>query len=231
VVDAGYNISDDNSCGFGSIGSSNNTDPKLDPKGLRNNGGSTQTIALLAASPAVDAIPLASCTDQATPTPHQLTSDQRGFGRPDPGDDPAACDIGAYESGAVPLLDCSKARASSPVLWPPNHKFVTENILGVNDVLPTTISITSIKQDEPVLAAGSGNTCPDATVIRPGSAEIRGERSGTGNGRVYHISFSATDKSGASCSGKVKVCVPFHGSAAASCGDGGAFYDSTFCSR
>ncbi len=69
ITDAGYNISDDNSCAFSAAGSKNNTDPKLAAAGLARNGGRTDTIALQPDSPAVDAIPFASCTDQATPTP------------------------------------------------------------------------------------------------------------------------------------------------------------------
>jgi hypothetical protein len=94
ITDAGYNISDDDSCGFSATGSQNNRDPMLDLVGLNNNGGPTQTIALLSGSPAIDAIPLAECTDQASP-PNQLTTDQRGFPRPDAGE--GVCDIGAYE--------------------------------------------------------------------------------------------------------------------------------------
>jgi hypothetical protein len=89
IIDAGYNISDDNTCGFSATGSHNNINPRLDPAGLYNNGGPTQTIALLAGSPAIDAIPLYWCTDQ-------LTADQRGFPRPDKGE--KVCNIGAYES-------------------------------------------------------------------------------------------------------------------------------------
>jgi hypothetical protein len=37
LIDAGYNIVDDSSCNFSATGSHNNTDPKLDPAGLRNN--------------------------------------------------------------------------------------------------------------------------------------------------------------------------------------------------
>ena len=101
ITDDGYNISDDTSCGFAGTGANGNPigdgiDPMLDPNGLQDNGGPTQTIALVAGSPAIDAIPAASCTDQASP-PNQLTSDQRGMPRPDPGDSPAVCDIGAYE--------------------------------------------------------------------------------------------------------------------------------------
>lgn len=59
-------------------------DPKLDSGGLKDNGGPTQTIALLAGSPAINAGP----TD-AAPT------DQRGFVRVGPPD------IGAFEFGAT----------------------------------------------------------------------------------------------------------------------------------
>jgi polymorphic membrane protein len=94
IMDTGYNISDDSSCNFSATGSHNNTDPMLDPAGLSNNGGPTQTIALLSASPAIDAIPVANCTDQAR-TPNPIITDQRLFPRPDAEEN--LCDIGAYE--------------------------------------------------------------------------------------------------------------------------------------
>src|SRR5262249_27588707 len=67
ITDLGYNISEEASCGFTAVGSMNNTDPMLDPAGLANNGGPTQTIALQSGSSAIDAIPVAKCTDQASP--------------------------------------------------------------------------------------------------------------------------------------------------------------------
>jgi predicted outer membrane repeat protein len=71
----GQNINSDGSCpGFITA------DPVLAP--LADNGGSTQTHALLIGSPAVDAI-LGTC----------IPTDQRGQNRPDG----SACDIGAYE--------------------------------------------------------------------------------------------------------------------------------------
>jgi hypothetical protein len=90
-----YNISDDNSCGFTATGSRNNTNPGLSSDGLVNNGGPTQTISLAPGSPAIDAIPVADCTDQSSP-PKPITTDQRGMPRPDYGE--FVCDIGAYES-------------------------------------------------------------------------------------------------------------------------------------
>jgi CSLREA domain-containing protein len=97
ITDAGYNISDDHTCGFAKTGSANNGDgvnPLLSAAGLANNGGPTQTIALDSESPAIDAIPLADCTDQASP-PKRIITDQRGALRPDAGE--VQCDIGAYE--------------------------------------------------------------------------------------------------------------------------------------
>jgi hypothetical protein len=97
-TDEGYNISNDNTCGFDRTGSADNGDnvnPLLSSAGLANNGGPTQTIALRADSPAINAIPIADCTDQSSP-PKRIATDQRGFPRPDAGE--AKCDIGAYES-------------------------------------------------------------------------------------------------------------------------------------
>ena len=73
-------------------------DPKLDPNGLHNNGGPTQTIALLLHSPAIDKGTSNGLTGQ-------LTTDQRGAGFPRTFNDPAIAnavggdgtDIGAFE--------------------------------------------------------------------------------------------------------------------------------------
>jgi hypothetical protein len=69
-------------------------DPMLDPGGLKNNGGPTQTIAELKGSPAIDSIPLMMCTDQDG---KPLKVDQRGLPRPDPKGDQTVCDKGAFE--------------------------------------------------------------------------------------------------------------------------------------
>jgi hypothetical protein len=49
-----------------------------------------------------------------------------------------------------------------------------------------------------------------------------------GDGRVYHVAFTATDPAGTSCQGVATVCVP-HDTAAGTCVDEGALYDSTAC--
>ena len=107
VVDAGFNISDDNSCGFSGTSIDSSTALHLDPAGLADNGGPTKTIALEPNSQAIDFIPVPQCTDQSSPTPKRLTTDQRGFARPDSSDSTAAepaCDAGAFESGPADLV-------------------------------------------------------------------------------------------------------------------------------
>ena len=72
-----------------------------------------------------------------------------------------------------------------------------------------TIKITKILQDEPVNGLGDGDTSPDASGIGTSIAELRAERSGTGDGRVYHIYFSADDgKENGKCNSEVLVSVP-----------------------
>ena len=127
--------------------------------------------------------------------------------------------------------DCSEAYSSIQEIWPPNHKYVDIEIMGVTDPDgdPVTITITGITQDEPVDAVsnGDGKTSPDGTGVGSGTACVRAERQGTGNGRVYEISFTATDPAEAKCSGSVTVCVPHDQGPDHECVDDGQDYDST----
>ncbi|MEN8177276.1 MAG: hypothetical protein ABFS39_01480 [Pseudomonadota bacterium] len=129
--------------------------------------------------------------------------------------------------------DCSQVAPDIDLIWPPNHKFVPVNILGVTDPDgdPVFVMIDSIFQDEPVDTFGDGRFVPDGQGVGTDTAEVRAERTGTpevpGNGRVYHIGFTATDPFGASCSGEVTVGVPHDEGQGAIPIDDGALYDST----
>jgi fibronectin-binding autotransporter adhesin len=94
IADGGYDIDDGTTCGFSAANHSvSNANPRLDPHGLQSNGGPTQTVAILLASPAVDAIPpgtLGCGTD--------VTADQRGRHRPQG----PRCDSGAFELAQTP---------------------------------------------------------------------------------------------------------------------------------
>jgi hypothetical protein len=123
--------------------------------------------------------------------------------------------------------NCSKAAPSVASLWPPNHKFERISIVGVTEPEGggTPIQITGIRQDEPVDDKADGNTSPDGQGVGTASAEVRAERSGKGDGRVYHISFTATDAGGLTCSGTVQVGVPHDKKDTPI--DGGPIHDST----
>jgi hypothetical protein len=135
----------------------------------------------------------------------------------------------ALETSVQPPV-CSSATPSQTLLWPPNHKFQTIGIHGVtdpNNVTPT-ITITGIQQDEPVNAAGDGNTAPDGEGVGTSTAQVRSERSGTAvGGRLYFINFSAADSLGGSCTGTVTVGVPHDQGQHDMPVDNGQRYDST----
>jgi PKD repeat protein len=132
-------------------------------------------------------------------------------------------------AGSNQPVVCSAARPSRDVLWPPNHKLIPLSIVGVTDPDndPVTIHITGVRQDEPVNGSGDGNTSPDATGVGTGTVRVRSERSGQGDGRVYHISFRADDGKGGICTYKVTVCVPHDQGQHNTCIDQGQLFDST----
>jgi hypothetical protein len=99
IIDGGYNIEDADTCRFKrATGSLPKTDPLLDPAGLSDNGGPTQTIALQPDSPAVDLVGQSACPPPQT--------DQRGVMRPQG----ETCDSGAFELVQEPQskADCKK---------------------------------------------------------------------------------------------------------------------------
>ena len=91
ITDGGHNLEDSESCDFSTANRSlSNTNPGLNSAGLANNGGPTQTIALQAGSPAINAGDESVCS-----APPVNNLDQRGSRRPGVG--ATNCSIGAYE--------------------------------------------------------------------------------------------------------------------------------------
>ncbi len=132
--------------------------------------------------------------------------------------------------------DVSKACPSKACLWPPNHKYVPITIGCVTDAEgdPITIVVVSITSDETtssVAGAGGPVHSPDASGVGTSTASLRAERTGTNvstqNGRVYEITFSASDGQ-ASSIGRVRVNVP-HDQRDKTCFalDNGQIYDAT----
>jgi CSLREA domain-containing protein len=104
VSSLGHNLSTDNT-GASTLVSGDllNTNPLLDPNGLKNNGGPTQTIALLPGSPAID-----HGDNGRAPT-----TDQRGVTRPQPSG--GIVDIGAYEARQLTLSGTVANSSATPV--------------------------------------------------------------------------------------------------------------------
>ena len=124
---------------------------------------------------------------------------------------------------------CTNVLPSTSLLWPPNHKLAAISILNVTDPEKDTVKIfiTGITQDEPVNGLGDGDTAPDGFGVGTSTAQVRAERSGLGNGRVYNISFRADDGKNGSCTGSVRVGVPHDQGKGSTPVDDGQFYDST----
>ncbi|NJN54877.1 MAG: hypothetical protein HC804_09055 [Anaerolineae bacterium] len=122
---------------------------------------------------------------------------------------------------------CSTAVADPNSLWPVNHRFIPVNILGVIDPNGDsfTLTVDAVFQDEPVIGPGNKSDI-DAMGVGTATALLRAERL-NGNGRVYHVYFTAVDTHGSSCSGELLVGVPKHQGNGGEPIDDGPLYDST----
>lgn len=98
--------------------------------------------------------------------------------------------------------------ATNPImLWPPNHKYVTINLSqcvaavsdNCADLTAGNVMISKVTSDEPedALGGGDGNTENDIVIAGDcQSVQLRSERLGSGNGRVYTIHLSLNDGNG-----------------------------------
>jgi hypothetical protein len=120
VSSQGHNLDSDGSCGLVASGDLSAVDPQLGP--LQNNGGPTQTQALLPGSPAIDAGDPVGCP----PT------DQRGTVRPQHG----VCDIGAFEAETA-------FRGGSLSISPPSGSYLSTQgfdlVLAINAIGRTIV--------------------------------------------------------------------------------------------
>jgi hypothetical protein len=108
----------------------------------------------------------------------------------------------------APTLDVT---VSPDTLWPPNHKYVTVvPTIAVSDNFDPDPSVTlvSVESNEPDNGHGDGNTTDDIVINEDGTIDLRAERSGTGDGRIYTITYRATDACGNSTEVSVTVTVP-----------------------
>jgi endo-1,4-beta-xylanase len=104
------------------------------------------------------------------------------------------------------------------VLLPPNHNYrtftIADLVSSATDTCDTSLGlanavITQVSSDEAVNAPGSGNTTNDVVIAADcRSAQLRVERAGSGNGRVYTIGLRVRDASANPTATSVRVLVP-----------------------
>jgi hypothetical protein len=120
-------------------------------------------------------------------------------------------------NNGTPVITLS---STSATMWPPNHQYQTFNVtdfvasassscdasVDINDVV-----IQKVSSDEPEdsLTGGDGTTLNDIVIAANcKSVQLRRERDGLLNGRVYTITFKVSDSFGNSTTATVKVKVP-----------------------
>ena len=115
-------------------------------------------------------------------------------------------------------------------LWPPNHQYetinVTELVSGVSDSCESLsvndVTIASVTSDELENSSGAdGNTVNDIVIsCDRHSVQLRAERDGNLDGRVYTITFTVTDSQGHVGTATAKVTVPVNQNGAAAADSG-----------
>ncbi|MGR0482376.1 MAG: Vgb family protein [Candidatus Electronema sp. V4] len=124
-----------------------------------------------------------------------------------------------------------------PCLWSPNHKgddkgeeYSDVPLIGYvcdPDGDAVTARILSITSDEPT-SKNNGDPAPDAdpNCIGTDTAQLRPERDGKGDGRVYMVTFVASDGRGGETTMTLPVRVP-HNQTGCNAVDSGQKYDAT----
>lgn len=104
----------------------------------------------------------------------------------------------------------------TPSMWPPNHKYQTFNVTNFvtsvfdncGGVAVSDVKIDHVTSDETENGNGDGNTTNDIVIGADcKSVQLRSERDGGGNGRVYTIYFRLTDTHGNTTTVTAKVVV------------------------
>ena len=127
-------------------------------------------------------------------------------------------------------------------VWPPNHSYHTFNVTdfvasatsSCDGNITSSVVIASISSDEPEdnPSGADGNTLNDIVIAANcKSAQLRAERDGNLNGRVYTITFKVTDSVGNTTTATATVSVPpnQNGASAVNNGAGAGYTVNSAC--
>ncbi|WP_375772986.1 DUF5011 domain-containing protein [Archangium gephyra] len=140
----------------------------------------------------------------------------------------------ASQSRTITVVDTTSpvVTVKAPVeMWPPNHKmqpFKLSDCASMADQCDASASIdtmgtiTSIYSDEPEdeIGSGDGHTMEDIVISGASSFELRAERQGKGNGRVYGVNFQVLDAAGNKTQSTCFFAVPHDMSGSVAVDDG-----------
>jgi predicted extracellular nuclease len=122
--------------------------------------------------------------------------------------DPVIVGLGVCDEIA-PVFD--SVTVSPDMLWPPDHKYVdVASTVVVSDNFDPNPAVTliSVTSNEPDNGDDDGDTASDIVIVDDFHFQLRAERSGTGTGRIYTITYMVTDACGNSTTAEVTVTVP-----------------------
>lgn len=100
---------------------------------------------------------------------------------------------------------------SPNALWPPNHKLTAVlPTVSATDACQASLVVErlSVMSNEPDNGTDDGDTANDIVINGDGTISLRAERSGSGSGRTYTITYRAADRSGNSTTASATVSVP-----------------------
>src|SRR5690606_20800129 len=101
--------------------------------------------------------------------------------------------------------------ATASSVWPPDPASVEATVpADVEDAVDPSphVEIVEITSNEPVNGPGDGNTSPDWEITGELTANLRAERAGNGNGRIYTLTVEARDATGNTRRATTTVTVP-----------------------
>jgi hypothetical protein len=120
------------------------------------------------------------------------------------------CSFKVYVEDTTPPV-INSIMSSEEMLWPPNHKMkdimVTVDATDICDSSPMCW-VYDVTSNEPINGKGDGNTEPDYMIIDDMTVQLRAERAGPLEGRVYTLHIRCEDASGNATEGTVDVVVP-----------------------
>jgi hypothetical protein len=101
-------------------------------------------------------------------------------------------------------------RVSPQALWPPKRHYVTVEAAFTASSDTASVTLVSVTSNKPDTGLGDGDTTQDMVIVDNNTVKLRAERSRNGAGRVYTLTYQATNVCGNTTTATATVTVPRH---------------------